>query len=217
MSVPQSGFSISSPSNEHDFLENVQKYLHLPILKIKTTAHTNLRLIRQLRSLYSGRIWIDANCAWTVDQAIIASKLFSDLGVEILEQPIEVGNYEGLKRIKNSSSVLLFADEDCTNELSILKLQDCVHGVCLKIHKSHGLSNIRKMITLAKSLHLKIMLGCRTENSIGISAISQFAGLADYLDLDGAMDIIDDKYRGSQFQNGQMIIPELPGIGVFSV
>jgi L-alanine-DL-glutamate epimerase-like enolase superfamily enzyme len=73
------------------------------------------------------------------------------------------------------------------------------------------------MITLAKSLHLKIMLGCRTENSIGISAISQFAGLADYLDLDGAMDIIDDKYRGSQFQNGQMIIPELPGIGVFSV
>ena len=71
-----------------------------------------------------------------------------------------------------------------------------------------------KMINLAKSLKLKIMLGCMIESSLGITAMAHLASLADYLDLDGNLLISNDPFDGVKLANGKLVLPEGAGLGV---
>ena len=66
----------------------------------------------------------------------------------------------------------------------------------------------------AKKLGYKIMLGCMTESSIGISAGCAIAGLLDFADLDGANLISNDYATGSFVDNGKIILSEKPGLGI---
>ena len=71
-----------------------------------------------------------------------------------------------------------------------------------------------RMILRSRELNLKIMIGCMTETSCAITAASHLSSLADWVDLDGAELISNDMFSGSKIENGKLIIPELPGIGV---
>ena len=82
-------------------------------------------------------------------------------------------------------------------------------------HRSEEFEEINDMaIHLAKDLELKVMLGCMVESSIGITAMSQFASKADYLDLDGNLLIKNDPYRGVQIQKGIPVLPSGNGLGL---
>ena len=70
------------------------------------------------------------------------------------------------------------------------------------------------MATLARALGLKVMLGCMTETSCGVSAAAQLSPLADYADLDGNLLIANDRFRGVSVVDGRITLPSLPGIGV---
>jgi L-alanine-DL-glutamate epimerase-like enolase superfamily enzyme len=69
------------------------------------------------------------------------------------------------------------------------------------------------MIGLARALGLKVMLGCMTETSCAISAAAQLAPLCDWADLDGALLIANDPFRGAALVDGRIVPSELPGIG----
>jgi L-Ala-D/L-Glu epimerase len=58
------------------------------------------------------------------------------------------------------------------------------------------------------------MLGCMVETSLGISAAAQISGLVDFVDLDGAMLLADDPYSGLLYDNGRILLPEEPGLGM---
>ena len=47
----------------------------------------------------------------------------------------------------------------------------------------------------ARGLGLKVMVGCMTESTVGISAIAQLLPLLDYVDMDGAM-LIEGECEG---------------------
>lgn len=210
-----SGFSISAPLSIEEFDSQLSRVnLNLPILKLKMKSQTDLKVVEVLRNKYKGRIWIDGNCAWTASQLPEILDYFSFLGVEILEQPLPRGCFQSLARVKGRTKTLLFADEDCLNSDSISKISSFYDGVSIKLHKCGGLLEALKMVELAHRLNLKIMLGCRTENAIGVSAISQLASSADYLDLDGAVDILEDQFTGTRFVDGLLIKSSAAGIGV---
>ena len=61
------------------------------------------------------------------------------------------------------------------------------HGVNIKLVKCGGMTPARRMIDAARRLGLKVMIGCMTESTVGISAIAQFLPLLDYVDMDGAV------------------------------
>ena len=48
------------------------------------------------------------------------------------------------------------------------------------------------MIELARAAELKVMVGCMTESTVGISAIGQLLPLLDYVDMDGAALLAED-------------------------
>jgi len=59
-----------------------------------------------------------------------------------------------------------------------------------------------------------VMIGCMTETSCAISAASHLAPLTDWIDLDGAELISNDLFYGMKIMNGEIIIPDQPGLGI---
>jgi len=75
-----------------------------------------------------------------------------------------------------------------------------------------------EIIDKARQLNLKIMIGCMTESSCGISASCQLADLCDYLDLDGNLLLSNDPYRSTAAEDGCILVdPNSYGIGVIDV
>lgn len=80
--------------------------------------------------------------------------------------------------------------------------------------KSTGLHEAYKMAVLAKSLGLKVMLGCMTETSCAIAAAAQLSPMVDFTDLDGNVLIANDRFEGLSFIDGKVIPADKPGLGV---
>ena len=70
------------------------------------------------------------------------------------------------------------------------------------------------MADRARELGLKVMAGCMTESTVGISAIAQLLPLLDYVDMDGAVLIAKDIATGVDLDRGKCIYPNVNGTGV---
>ena len=57
-------------------------------------------------------------------------------------------------------------------------------------------------------------MGCMIESSLGIAAALQLAGLADYVDLDGALLLAEDPFTGIGVDGDLLTASEEPGFGV---
>jgi len=108
----------------------------------------------------------------------------------------------------------LFADEDSKTSRDLSALAGVYDGINIKLMKSGGVQEAWRMIHLARGLGLKIMLGCMIESSVGITAAAHLAPLADCADLDGHLLISNDPFAGVQIQNGRIVLPDAPGLGV---
>ena len=184
-----------------------------PIYKIKLGTDQDLEIVRELRKNTNSIFRVDANCAWTVDQAISYSEELALLGVEFIEQPLAKDNLEGMREVFTHSKLPLMADESCISEADVDKCQGHFHGVNIKLVKAGGISPALRMIQKAKALGMKTMMGCMTESSVGISAIAHIAPLLDYVDMDGAMLLARDPAKGVDIFPEEVRFPEGPGIG----
>jgi L-alanine-DL-glutamate epimerase-like enolase superfamily enzyme len=80
--------------------------------------------------------------------------------------------------------------------------------------KSTGLREAHKMITVARALDMKVMIGCMTETSCAVSAAAHLSPLVDWADLDGNLLISNDIYEGVKVIDGKITLNDLPGIGI---
>ncbi|MDB4286281.1 dipeptide epimerase [bacterium] len=185
-----------------------------PAYKIKLGTPDDLSIIQSLRKHTDATFRVDANCAWTLDQAINLSKEFKSLGVEFIEQPLPADKWEEMQVLYAESALPVIADESCLRISDVEKCAGAFHGINIKLMKCGGYTAALKMIELARKLRLKIMVGCMTESTVGISAIGQLLPLLDYVDMDGAMLISNDIASGIQIEDGKYIFPDWPGTGV---
>ncbi|MEX2568345.1 MAG: dipeptide epimerase [Cyclobacteriaceae bacterium] len=184
-----------------------------PIYKIKLGTDHDLEIIRELRKHTEAVFRVDANCAWTADQAIRYSEKFAHLNVEFLEQPLAQQDHEGMKEVFQHSKLPVIADESCITEEDVEKCHGLFHGINVKLVKAGGITPGLRMLNKAKSLGMKTMVGCMTESSVGISAIAHIAGMLDYVDMDGAMLLAKDIAQGVVILPDGVNFPDRPGTG----
>ena len=170
----------------------------------------NLKNTEKLLNL-NRNIALDANASFTKEDCLFIQETPGFQKLMYIEQPLEIGNF-GI--LKNGNSVNWMADEDCQDITFLEKLKPYYSSINIKLMKCGGLTPALEMITEAKKLGYKIMLGCMTESSIGISAGCAIAGLLDFADLDGANLISNDYATGSFVDNGKIILSEKPGLGI---
>jgi L-alanine-DL-glutamate epimerase-like enolase superfamily enzyme len=185
-----------------------------PIYKIKLGTADDLAIVRELRKHTNAIFRIDANTAWTADQAIAYAPEMKELGVEFFEQPLPRDDWEGMRRVHAECVLPVIADESCQTESDVAKCAGVFTGINIKLTKAGGLTPARRMIKEARALGLKLMVGCMSESSVGISAIAQLLPLLDYVDMDGALLIKEDIADGVRLEKGAPVFPDEPGLGV---
>jgi L-Ala-D/L-Glu epimerase len=203
-----------------DSIENMVKKLKempWPLYKIKLGTPDDVSIVRELRKHTDAIFRVDANCAWGVEETIENSRQLKPLGVEFIEQPMRADDLEGMKKVYEQSALPLIADESCITEEDVAKCQGHFHGVNIKLVKCGGLTPARRMITEAKSLGMKVMVGCMTESSIGISAIAQLLPLLDYVDMDGAILLSKDIATGVTIDYGKVSYSNVNGTGAMLI
>lgn len=186
-----------------------------PIYKIKLGTDNDVAIIKELRRHTDAIFRIDANCAWNAKETIFNAPLLKELGVEFLEQPLKADDWQGMEQVIHHSELPVIADESCIVESDVEKCALHFSGINIKLTKCGGLTPALRMITKGKALGLKIMVGCMTESTIGISAIAQLLPQLDYVDMDGAMLLSEDIADGVRISSyGEVMFPKLGGSGV---
>ena len=156
-------------------------------------------------------IALDSNGSFTNEDCIWLQENDEVRKFSYLEQPRPIEHYQILKK---ESFANWMADEDCQNIDSLGELIPYYKSINIKLMKCGGLTPALEMIKKAKELDYKIMIGCMTESTVGISAGCLLAGLVDFADLDGATLISNDYATGNFLKNGKIILSGKPGLGV---
>jgi len=194
---------------------HVREAERYPLLKIKLGTDHDIEILDGIRAVTDKPLRVDANAAWGVEEAIAKIHAIEPYGIELVEQPIPPGDLGGLRRIRDAITAPLLVDESVTTADDIPPLADAVDGINIKLMKSGGIREARRMIDLARSLDLQVMLGCYIESSVAITAAAHLAPLVDYADLDGCLLIDNDPFEGVTLDaDGRLVLPTAPGLGV---
>ncbi|HKX85407.1 MAG TPA: enolase C-terminal domain-like protein [Flavobacterium sp.] len=187
--------------------------------KIKKSDWTNFKVkcngfdkkaTRQLFEMYQN-IALDSNGSFNEEDCIWLQNDIDSERFSYIEQPMAKGKYSILESNLHANWM---ADEDCQSIENLRSLLPHYRSVNVKLMKCGGLTPALELIKEARALNFKIMIGCMTESTIGISAGSVLAPLADYADLDGANLIANDIADGSKIINGTIQLSERPGLGI---
>lgn len=201
-------------SNETEIQQKITDAADYKILKVKLGSVNDKKIINSIRTLTDKSIIIDVNQGWKdkyfADEMIA---WLSEKNVELVEQPLPTSMIDETAWLTERSKLPIIADESCKRLADIEKVNGAFSGINIKLMKSTGLNEARKMISRAHELKMKICIGCMSETSCGVSAAAQLTPLAHWADLDGPLLIKNDFFAGIKFVDGKITLSQLPGIG----
>ncbi|MEL7123809.1 MAG: dipeptide epimerase [Bacteroidota bacterium] len=213
--LPLSNYTIGIDSV--DTMVTKMQEVPWPVYKIKLGTQNDLEIVKALRQHTDAKFRVDANTGWTAKQTLELAPQLKELGVEFIEQPLKVTDWEGMKLLKAESPIPIIADESCQLLTDVEKCAEHFHGINIKIMKCGGLTPALEMIKLARERNIEIMVGCMAESSVGISGIAHLLPLIDYADMDGAMLLGEDIASGVHFKAGIAQFPDRFGTGAVLV
>jgi L-alanine-DL-glutamate epimerase-like enolase superfamily enzyme len=184
------------------------------ILKMKMGLPGDIALLERVIERSGKTIRVDANEGWDVETAIQMCGVLADKGIEFVEQPIHHAREEDLRTLKRLSPIPVILDESIRSVEDVRNRRDQGHGINVKLMKCGGITPALEMIEEARKAGLRVMLGCMLETSIGITAAAHISPLVDYADLDGNLLVENDPFVGVTVQNGKLVLPSGPGLGV---
>jgi L-alanine-DL-glutamate epimerase-like enolase superfamily enzyme len=108
----------------------------------------------------------------------------------------------------------LIADESCVFEQDVKKCYQHFHGINIKLTKCSGITPAVRMISEARKLNMKVMMGCMNESSIGSAAIANFLPQLDYVDMDGPLLLAKDLAIGLHISSSNVQLQGNYGLGI---
>lgn len=164
--------------------------------------------------LHTGKsVALDANGSYTAEECNWLENLKDSKGFTYVEQPMKPGE-NNFRSLQSDKFPNWMADEDCQENIDLKTLQPHYRSINIKLVKCGGLTPALALIKEARALHFKIMIGCMTESTVGISAGAALVPLVDFVDLDGANLISNDLAGGSKIESGKVLLSEKPGLGI---
>lgn len=187
------------------------------IIKVKLGRDeaTDKMMINTIRSVTDKTIYIDANQGWRDKHyALDMIHWLNERKVTMVEQPMPKLWLDEAAWVTERSPLPVIADEACQRLTDVSKLKGAYHGINIKLMKCTGMREAREMISLAKALNMRLMIGCMTETSCAISAAAQLAPEMEWADLDGNLLISNDIFDGIKIVDGKITLFDKPGIGI---
>ena len=210
--VPLTDYTIGI--DEVDKMIEKMKSKPWPIYKIKVGTPNDIEILTALRKHKNAPFYVDVNAAWTLEEALNKIPQLKELGVTLVEQPLAKDNQDGMKLLFKESSLPLFADESCVFENDVEKCYEHFHGINIKLTKCSGITPALRMIKKARSLNMKLMMGCMNESTVGTAAIAHFLPQLDYVDMDGPLLLSEDVATGIEYDYGKVTVSNKAGLGI---
>lgn len=185
------------------------------VLKVKLGGDNDREMITTVRSVTDVPLYVDVNQGWKdKHQALDMIHWLNEQGIIFVEQPLPKEQVDDTAWLTAQSPLPIMADEAFQRLGDLASFKGVYSGINIKLMKSTGLLEAHKMITVARALDMRVMIGCMTETSCAVSAASQLSPLVDWADLDGNLLISNDIYEGVQVIDGKVTLNNLPGIGI---
>ena len=123
----------------------------------------------------SGRVRMDANGAWSVDEAVLAIKALDAAasGLEYVEQPC--ATVEELAAVRRSVDVPIAADESIRRAADPYRVRD-LEAADIAVLKVQPLGGVRACLRIAEDIGLPVVVSSALETSVGIAAGLALAG-----------------------------------------
>lgn len=213
---------VDSQAARNQAQELVSQGIKVFKIKMGSGIEKDVERVKTVREVIGTKpmLYVDFNQSYTPKMAIQISKKLEDYDVEFLEQPVKADDISGLKFVRDSSTIPVFADETIFTPKNVADLlsREAVDGINVKLMKSGGLTDSIKMIDTAESFGIPVMIGCMVEtrlaNTAGLVAALSRAGVK-YADLDGYNNITEDPVEGGiTLHNGEVSFDDtIHGIG----
>ncbi len=211
---------IMSPAQAQDRLALWQQQGPVKSVKLKLGSTAGMdadqAMVRAVTQVLSPqvKVSVDANGGWDLKTAVLMADWLGSQGVTYIEQPLAPGQEGDLPVLYEKSPLPIFVDESCWSSADVPTLADRVHGVNLKLMKTGGLAEAQRLIHTARACGLQVMFGCYSDSAIANTALAHLSPLADHLDLDSHLNLKDDPFQGATWENGHLLPPNRPGLGV---
>ena len=195
--------------------QRIEEAIEYKTLKVKLGSPNDRKIIEEIRRLTTKPIIVDANEGWNDKHAALEMvQWLAERNVLLVEQPMSKEKTEDISWLTSQSPVPIIADEAIQRLSDLEKIKGVYSGINIKLMKCTGLHEAHRMILQARKYSMKIMTGCMSETSCGVSAAAQLAPLADWVDLDGPLLLKKDYFEGVKFIEGKIVLNDSPGIGV---
>ena len=212
--TPMTSFTIGIDTPEM-IREKTKEASRFKVLKVKLGRDNDKEMINTIREITDVPLYVDVNQGWKdKNKALEMIHWLKEKGIVFVEQPMPKEQIDDMAWLTQNSPLPTIADEAFQRLSDVAKFKDVYSGINIKLMKSTGLREAHKMITVAKALDMKVMIGCMTETSCAVSAAAQLSPLVDWADLDGNLLINNDLYEGMKIVDGKVTLNNLPGIGI---
>ena len=183
-------------------------------LKVGKNPENEIHLVEKIfKKLPDVKFIFDANQGFSKSEAVQFIKELIKLKckVEMIEQPVERDDTDGLKELRHAFHIPIAADESVLSKKDAIDLvkKDAVDIINLKIMKS-GVIETFEIASIAKAAGLELMIGGMVESRLGMSCslgIVLSRGDIKYLDLDTPLLLKEDHHEGGYEYHSALIKP----------
>ena len=155
---------------------------------------------------------IDANGAWSVDEAVAALRSLASVGIELCEEPVH--GVEALSAVRAAVEVPVAMDETALEPGAVES--GAADAVCLRVGAHGGISKVLEAAAAARGAGSDVYLASTFDGPVGVAAglhaaaalrVTRPCGLATLALFDG----LTDPFPPAE---GAIALPDTPGLGV---
>ena len=213
--------------NISDTLAEANEYFSngFSVFKLKTglSVEEDIEKTLLLHEKFKGaiKLRVDANQGYSLADLTQFMEATRSVPLELIEQPLKVGEETELVSLTEDQRNKLVADESLHQETDAIRFaqRPGPFGIYnIKLMKCGGIAGAREIGQIARAAEIDLFWGCNDESIISITAALHVAyGFENtkYLDLDGSFDLAEDLVKGGfEIKNGLLTINEQPGLGL---
>ena len=198
-----------------------QGYRYLKI-KVHGEVAEDVARVRAIRKQVGDdvHLTIDANQAYSVKDAIIAISRMSEFNIDLVEQPVDADDFNGLALVTRTVPVTVEADEAAGSLSEIYRLvtERAVDAVSLKIPKLGGLRNTVAAARMCEQAGVAYRLGAavgpRLLSAHAVNIACALPGVHYACELGEFARLLDDRFTGIEITQGELLLPGKPGSGI---
>ena len=199
--------------------------------KIGAYPKDDIERLRAIRAAVGPAVSMraDANRGYSVEEAIELCRLAEkhDVGLELLEQPVEEWDLPGLAKVRASVNIPIEADEACfgPHDAEAVVRAEAADVLNIKIAKAGGLHHAMKIARIAKEANLQCVLGTAFGTGLTVAAklhlacaIGDFSGAVEFTELGIHGPLLQGQANTDLAlpldEDGCLPVPTGPGLGV---